>query len=116
MWGVVMNFIEEIYVGENVGDIHTVIYALNRKIPILNVYCICIELYSKFLIEIISSYEISKHHNRFENHTIIGIAEGKKEANDLVRFIIQDAVNGVWDFSNLKQSILKQKVYKKEIL
>lgn len=103
-----MNFIEEIYVGETVKDIQTIVYALNRRIPILNVYCICMELYSKFLIEIVSSYEISKRYHKYEGYTIIGIAEGKKEANDLVRFIIQDAVNGVWDMNHLKQSILNQ--------
>lgn len=107
-----MEIIEEVYVGKSIQDLGTIVYALKRKIPVHRLYIICMEDTSSFIAEILPVTEFYSNQYRQKFPIIIGFAQGQREAYDLFRFIVQDAVNGIWDLSNLKESICR----KREIL
>ena len=58
--------IDNLFVGESVKDISTVIYSLNKNISVFNIYLICYNEI-KNNIEILSSNEFIKKRNENKN-------------------------------------------------
>lgn len=100
-----MDFIENIYVGENVDDLETVYYSLKRGIPVFNIYCICINNNSKNTFEIMSAKELFSKRNIKKDYIIVGIAMGKREALSLLTYIIEDAIKKGVNILNIKKAL-----------
>ena len=92
--------IDNLFVGESVKDISTVIYSLNKNISVFNIYFICYNEI-KNNIEILSSNEFIKKRNENKYSNVFGIAGGKLEAYSLVRYIYQDVIDNKKDIKNL---------------
>lgn len=86
-----MEFIEEIFVGESVKDLSTIIYSLKRGIPVFNLYCICLFSRENNPFEILTSRELFLPRNKEKNYLIAGIATGKREATDLFLYMVEHA-------------------------
>lgn len=87
-----MEFIDEIFVGESIQDLGTIIYSLRRKIPVFQIYCICLFDSPRKRIEILSSRALFSPHNQNRRCVIAGIAGGKKEAEDLFIYMVQNSI------------------------
>lgn len=84
-----MNIIENVFVSNNVDDVGTVIYSLKRKIPVFNVFCICVNFSSKNTFEVLSTKELFHKRNIEKDYYIAGIAMGKYDAYVLIKEIFQ---------------------------
>lgn len=100
-----MEFIEEPYIGKSITDLETIFYSLKRRIPVMNIYCICISEESQFLLEIMSSKELYHQRNQNKKYCIAGIAQGKKEAYDLVRYMVENCCHGEDNEKDWKQKL-----------
>lgn len=94
-----MNLAEELYVAENISDLETIVYALKRDIPMPRLYCI-VFVSKKNRYEIISSWQLCMGQLHAKEGVIVGIANGKREAYDLMSFIIEEAVKEKKDLLN----------------
>ncbi len=95
-----MEFIEEIFIGESIQDLGTIIYSLRRNIPVFQIYCICLFEEPKSRFEILSSKELFSNKNRKRKYVIAGIAGGKHEAENLFLFMVETALQAGRDISN----------------
>ena len=98
-----MNFTDEIYVGESVKDLSTVMYSLKRNIPVFNLYVIAYDKNSKNMAEIMESREAVKKRNESRNLTVMGIAYSRREAYDLFKYIIEDFCANDWNIDTFKE-------------
>ena len=80
-----MKFIEDIFVSGNITDLSTVMYSLKRKIPVFNIYLVCVKENFNNTALILPCRESYKE----EGLTVLGIAKGKKDANELMRHIME---------------------------
>lgn len=87
--GVLMIFSKKYYVGETVKNKSRVIKRLSRNRPYKNIYCICLGNSPKHLMYIIESREMFKPVYSNNEYKVIGIANGKYEAFELTRLIIE---------------------------
>ena len=83
--------LDEPFIGETVKDLPSILYSLNRNIPVFNIYLIISCSNSNNIFEIISSFEFVKKRYHQKDFKIIGIAGGKYEAYDIIRHILQIA-------------------------
>lgn len=80
-----MDFAEELYVGETVENLGTVVYSLRREIPVPRLYCMVL-FYDRDRLEILSSRELFTPKQKKRKGRIVGVAMGRKEAIDLLRY------------------------------
>lgn len=85
-----MLFTNKYYVGETVRNKEKVVKRLISNHPYINIYCICLESFSHNLMTIFNSKEMNKDIYRYNDYKIIGIANGKKEAFELSRRIVEN--------------------------
>ncbi|MCD8036045.1 MAG: hypothetical protein LUE88_01485 [Clostridiales bacterium] len=84
-----MEFSEELYIGKSITDEASVVYMLkNGKVP-AGIFCVCKKDNGRFLYEIVSAHELLKDRNK-DRYTVYGIAAGKQESFELLRFILED--------------------------
>jgi hypothetical protein len=95
-----MEFIDEIFVGESIQDLGTIIYSLRRKIPVFQIYCICLFDEPQKRFEILSTRELFSKKNRNRHYVIAGIAGGKAEAEDLFLYMVETALMAGKDITN----------------
>lgn len=88
-----MKLIDNLFVAGNVTDLETVVYSLRRSIPVLHLYCIVL-FEDKNRLEILSSRDLFHERNKNRPGLIVGVAMGRREAIDLLRFMTEDAVKG----------------------
>lgn len=88
-WSDYMKFADELYVGKSIVDTASVVRLLNDGKTASGVFCICKKDSGKFLYEIMDSFELLKQRNR-DKYTVYGIAAGKRESFELLRFILED--------------------------
>lgn len=86
-----MKLIDNLFVAGNVTDLETVVYSLRRSIPVLHLYCIVL-FEDKNRLEILSSRDLFHERNKNRPGLIVGVAMGRREAIDLLRFMTEDAV------------------------
>ena len=86
-----MKLIDNLFVAGNITDLETVIYSLRRSIPVLHLTCIVL-FEDKNRLEILSSRDLFHERNKNRPGLIAGIAMGRREAIDLLRFMTEDAV------------------------
>lgn len=91
-----MEFAENMYIGQGIKFSENVIEKLRNKRTVTNVYCICIDMNSSSLMEILYSHEIHKKVYENKNYIVIGLAYGKEEAKEIVCSIIKKA----YDYDN----------------
>lgn len=84
-----MEFLEELYVGETVESLGTIVYSLRREIPIFRLYCIVL-FCDRNRIEILSSKELFTKKYKNRQKILIGVAMGKREAISLFTFMMKD--------------------------
>jgi len=94
-----MQLAQDLFVAENVTDLETVVYALRRNIPMPRLYCI-LYVFEKNRYELVSSWELCKGRFLFKNGVIVGVANGKREAYDLMAYMIEEVVKDGKDLSN----------------
>ena len=100
-----MRFMDNLYVGELIGDPSDVFDKLKNRIPVTGVYCICLSPSSRFYAEILSSRELFSEKNRKKDYTVIGIAMGKPEAKEVFSTIVEDYISaGNENLSRFKTS------------
>ncbi|WP_352399629.1 hypothetical protein [Anaerotignum sp.] len=94
-----MQLAENLFVSENVTDLETVVYALKRNIPMPRLYCIFYNP-DKNRYETTSSWELCR--GRFSQNTgvIVGVANGRRQAYDLVVFMVEEALREGKDIAN----------------
>lgn len=103
-----MDFIDDIFVGEDVEDLNTIIYSLKRGIPVFNIYLICINTKSKHIACIMPSSEYFNERNKNSHYKTIGIAVGKFGANQLFYQIMKYWVSTGNSIGNFKENIIKE--------
>lgn len=103
-----MDFIEDIFVDENIEDLTTIIYSLKRGIPVFNIYLICVNVQSENTAHIMSSTEYFNKRNRNNQYKTIGIAVGKNGANKLFSNIIEYWVKKGDSIVSFKENIIKE--------
>ena len=86
-----MKLIDNLFVAGNVTDLETVVYSLRRSIPVLHLTCIVL-FEDKNRLEILSSRDLFHERNKNRPAQIVGVAMGRREAIDLLRFMTEDAV------------------------
>ena len=86
-----MKLVDNLFVAGNVTDLETVIYSLRRSIPVLHLTCIVL-FEDKNRLQILSSRDLFHERNKKRPGLIAGIAMGRREASDLLRFMTEDAV------------------------
>ena len=84
-----MKFFEELYIGKSITDIEEDISLLKRGESRFGLMCVCKNENRKFLFEILSSRELQKERNA-DKYTVYGLAIGKREAFELLRYILED--------------------------
>lgn len=103
-----MDFIEDIFVDENIEDLNTIIYSLKKGIPVFNIYLICVDIKSENTAHIMSSTEYFNKRNRNNQYKTIGIAAGKYAANRLFSNIIEYWVENGKSIDCFKENIIKE--------
>ncbi|HCT65257.1 MAG TPA: hypothetical protein DIC60_08365 [Lachnospiraceae bacterium] len=103
-----MDFINDIFVDENVENLNTIIYSLKKGIPVFNIYLICIDNMSENTAHIMSSSEYFSKINSKKQYKIIGIAVGKYGANRLFSNIIEYWVEKGNSIGDFKENIVKE--------
>ncbi len=88
-----MKYIEDLFVGESVEDLNTILYSIHHNIPVFHLYCICL-FYEKEKshMEIMSSKELCKKRYAQKKCMVAGVAYGRAEALDLFCYMIEQAV------------------------
>ncbi|WMI81346.1 hypothetical protein [Anaerotignum sp. MB30-C6] len=94
-----MRLAQELFVAENVTDLETVVYALKRNIPMPRLYCILF-ISEKNCYEIVSSWELCRGRFQSKNGVVVGVANGKREAFDLIAYMIEEVIKDGKDLSN----------------
>lgn len=84
-----MEFFEELYIGKGINDVSSIVYMLNHNEEPSGIFCVCKNKNGRFLYEILSSKEILKYRNR-DKYVIYGIAAGKRDSFELLRYILED--------------------------
>lgn len=103
-----MDFIDDIFVDENVENLSTIIYSLKKGIPVLNIYLICVDNEAKNIAHIMSSSEYFNKKNTKKQYKTIGIAVGKYGANRLFSNIIEYWVEKGDSIGKFKENIFKE--------
>lgn len=103
-----MDFIEDIFVDENIEDLNTIIYSLKRGIPVFNIYLICVNVNSANTAQIMSSTEYFNKRNINTKYKTIGIAAGKYAANRLFSNIIEYWIENGKSIDSFKENIVKE--------
>lgn len=99
-----MKLAEELFVAETISDLETVVYALKQDIPMPRLYCILF-LFERNRYEIISSWQLCKGRFPERDSIVIGIANGRREAYDLMAYILEEVVKEHKDLKNPKSWI-----------
>ncbi len=86
-----LNWIEKIYVSEEMQDVETVLYSLKREIPVLHVYLIAVEQQAKPRLVIISSAQALRSKTSHQALLVVGVAFGPGQARRLLADIVADA-------------------------
>ena len=81
-----MRFAEELYVGKSIEDTAAVVSLMEMGITAPGV---CVRDNGRFSYEIMSSGQLLTERNAGK-YTVIGVAGGKREAFELLRFILED--------------------------
>lgn len=102
-----MEFIQNIYIDKNIQESKKVLRQLKKNKSISNIYCICIDKKSNSILEIIHSREIFKQIYLTKDYIIIAIADGKKNAMNIVCNIIGDTYKKDNSLSDIKKMILE---------
>lgn len=84
-----MKFAGEIYVGKSIEDTASVVALLKKGERASGVFCLCKKDGGRFSYEIMDTSELLKERNR-DKYTVYGIAAGKREAFELLRFMLED--------------------------
>ena len=84
-----MEFWDELYIGKSIADIQPIVCLLNNGEAPSGVFCACKKDDGRFLYEIMSSNELLKSRNN-EHYTVYGLAAGKREAFEVLRYIVED--------------------------
>jgi len=87
-----ITFIDDLFIGGNVKDLGTIIYSLRRKIPVFNLYCICLYYGERSRVEVFSSRQLFSKRNETKEIAIAGVAYGREEAVSLLHYMVQEAV------------------------
>ncbi|MGE4214511.1 MAG: hypothetical protein AB7E42_07015 [Anaerotignaceae bacterium] len=103
-----MDFINDIFVDENIEDLNTIIYSLKRGIPVFNIYLVCINDGDENTAYIMSSNEYFSKWNKNRQYKTIGIAVGKHGANRLFSNIIEYWIEKGNYIGNFKENIVKE--------
>ena len=100
-----MKFIDNIYIGDGIKNPPEVFDKLKNRVPAFGIYCICLSPSSKFFAEILSSRSLFSEKNKNKEYTVIGIAFGKSEAEELFSVIVEDYLSsGDEKLSGFKKS------------
>ena len=85
-----MEFFNELYICNDISEIGVIVYMLKNGKEPAGIFCICKKNNGgKFMYEIMSSKELLKEINR-DKYTVYGIAGGKYEAFELLRYMLED--------------------------
>ena len=84
-----MRFAEELYVGKSIEDTAAVVSLMEMGITAPGVFCVCVRDNGRFSYEIMSAGQLLTERNAGK-YTVIGVAGGKREAFELLRFILED--------------------------
>ena len=85
-----MEFSKELYIGKSISDISSAVYMLKNGIEASGIFCICKKNNNgRFMYEIMSSGELLKERNK-NKYTVYGIAAGKHESFELLRYMLED--------------------------
>lgn len=98
-----MIFSKKYYIGEKVRNKKMIAKRIAHNHPYKNIYCICVGSTSHHLMDIIESAELMKEIYLYKEYRIIGIANGKKEAFELTRKIIQSIYKEYGDPGKVKE-------------
>jgi len=99
----IMKAIDNVFISAN--DEETVVYSLLKNIPVLNIYIIFADENGK--IEIMKSSAFFKLAD-FEQMTVLGIAEGKYNAYEVIREMFDYSVKKGWDADETGIRLMKE--------
>ena len=95
-----MRLAKELFAGDSIRELSEIVYALQRNLPILHVYCICKEAGER-PVTILSARDLARLAASDRELVVFGIAKGKNEAYRLLVEIVAEAQNAGWPVSEL---------------
>lgn len=106
-----MEFVENIYT--NIKSYKKILKQLKKNKSLDNIYCVCIDKKSNSILEILHSREIFKKIYSDRNYIVVGLANSKKEAINIVCNIIGNVYKHSNDLIDIKSEIIES-LYTKE--
>ena len=104
-----MNWIENVYVSEQMQDVETVLYSLKKEIPVLHVYLIAVEQREgKARLVTLSSVSALRRKETHEKLWVVGVAFGPIQALRLLVEIIADAAGRYGTVEGLAEQLMKE--------
>ncbi len=100
-----MQCIEDLYVGQSVSDLGTVLYSLRRNIPVIRLYCIAWFPAQNRMV-LLSTKELFCGRYDKQNPIIAGIAMGKQECIDVLCYMLEQTATANRDITDPKMWIL----------
>ncbi|MFI3174398.1 MAG: hypothetical protein R3Y53_04240 [Bacillota bacterium] len=97
-----MLFLEELFVARNVDDLETVVYALQRDIPVARLYCV-VYFEDRNRIELFSSGQLLSGYFKelyYEKARIAGVAYGKHSGMQLIADMCKETIRKGKDYKN----------------
>ena len=95
-----MRLAKELFVGDSVTELSEIVYALQRNLPILHVYCIVKEA-GEGPVAILSARELARLGASGRELTVFGVAQGKQGAYRLLAEIVTEARRAGWPVARL---------------
>ena len=102
-----MRFYKNIVVSSGIKNVNKVKRMLHKRIAVYDVYCVCVRNDSENLMDIIASTQIFKQHHEGIDYLVIGIADSKQEAFELVANIIEEHIGTGEELSSFKNIYLE---------
>lgn len=100
-----MEIIDEPFVGGSIEDVSTVLYSIKRGIPVAGLFCICFFMEKGGQLQILSSTELFSPRNKKKHIIVAGVAQGRREAQDLLLFLLETVVRKGYDLTKPQQWI-----------
>lgn len=101
-----MKFVHNMYVSDKIKHKLFTIHQLKMGKSIKNIYLICIDKNSNSVMEIINSHEIHKQLYSNRDYIVIGIANSKNDAKQILLQIIQRVYSENNQLENIKNTLI----------
>ncbi|HOQ16560.1 MAG TPA: hypothetical protein PLL17_01475 [Defluviitaleaceae bacterium] len=98
-----MKVAKNYYTGDSIKNKERIVKRLIKNYLYKDIYCLCLEPSSEYLMVIIKTNEMKNNISRYRDCKVVGIARNKEEAFELTRRIIDDVYKKYKDPMMIKE-------------